>query len=347
MRARLPSNPLAAALSLALSLVCTGCPDIAFKEQEIRLRHAAADDALELCVITQGLEHVEPPSTGGRAALASQPERLEEALELGAEVVERMASGQRTFVLFPFPVDVDLDQWIAREAGDEEHERDDCEQRFLELCAGITVSGAGSFLDDQQRLAVWQTVRVPQIARLVELCNTCMNAEYEDKITRSAGSERSARIAYVRDDLEFLDEQSAELWLAHVESGRPWVVFDAGKIVVDVPVTRTVLERILGELLGGGEQRAERVEGDWVPIVVAVSHVLSHIEELAYSEAGARLTIAPLERNAIVLRSGELAGAWDSRLLETLRARGLRTAEMDLEQLRERFTRPLAAPDER
>jgi len=218
-------SKLRRSLCLVALLTVAAC-DLEFPEQEIRFRHDAQADRLEVLFIAKGLSAEKPA-----------PKSIQE----GVDVVQRLLAGRREFMALDWPWYVDFDGLVeeARElelrsvAGElPRHERAELVEagHLLGVADLVKVTRVGLFEDPEGRLCGYQLVRVDELSRFLDWLNGWISRQI---LANDASGE------FEEDD--DLDEVTVERWTTKARAGTPWVTFGDGALVVDVPLSEDLL----------------------------------------------------------------------------------------------------------
>jgi len=251
------SSALSLPRVLGVAALCLlGACDLEFPEQEVRLRHDAEADTLDVLFVYLGV---------------TTPTSQDEALEKGRAVAERVLGGRREFMLLDWPFNFDLD----REYPEGE-----------ELAAGVRAAidrvrleRVGAFLDGEGRLCGYQHFRVDRVsAALAEA-----NRQIDEAALRGLESgELGAR------ELPWFDAGEERAWRDFVASPTPWVSLEEGRLVVRLPVTEEGAARFL-EVLAETVREQAGEDPDFTEVL------LSNVTGLQVADGVATLRIGSPE----------------------------------------------------
>ena len=230
-----------AACAGLLALVSSACATYGFVRQDIGLRHDPESDVLEVLVVSQGLlEH----------SFAS------------AESIAEDAAGARHVILFGWPFEFDLPELEHQVASS----RHPLAPRTLALLEGIEVVDSGVFGPQEGPFSLYQRVSIPRASELLALINETLN---------TASLEEGEAADYA----ERFGAASGELLLEHAQAGRSWAAFDAGALVVRIPMSPAGGARAV-------QQLAKSPDASLKPLAAALT-------ELALADGVATFTFGP------------------------------------------------------
>jgi len=224
-------------LLVLLATCCAGCTSFQFTQQDVFLTHDAAADVLELAIVYHGVH-------------ARRGEG--DALEAAARSVRRIASGERYVLLFGWPFELDIETARAEPASEP---LGPCEQRAWDLLAALEVAQAGFFAGADERLGVWQRVRLPRAGELVALVNEWIALGMAEPAAGFArGDPRSPSPSPV------LDDASRRRCLEWVRDGTPWILLRDGGLEVRCPMSPAAAARWLASIVSEAAERPDEAQ---------------------------------------------------------------------------------------
>lgn len=203
------------------ALALASCADYGFTEQDLLLRHEAEEDRLEVLFVYAGV-------------FLSDEKKLDES----ASRVAQDAEGFRHFIVLGWPWEFNLPQLQESLAEEIAESDDELAQRALAWIVGITVEESGLFRRDCGELCLYQEVSIPKVSEGLALFNDLVNREIAE-----------TTMADLREGLDLPDAATAELWMVKARAGKPWIAFDQGALVLQVPVSPLGAARGLQVLL--------------------------------------------------------------------------------------------------
>lgn len=296
-------------LVLGLATCGVGCVGVQMQSQETRLVHDAEADAFELLILSHGLAPIGTSEDEIQPWVG--PQTPGQALERATSTVAAWAAGERRVAFVFAPLDIDVDQIVA--SG-----RDDVSpngQRAAALLADVEVLGAGAFVDERERLATWQRLRVPHAQGWVAFANEALRDAIVTSIDPSVPeSEEHERLA---EELS-LSPRSVELMIARARSEDGWFELTDEGLVVDLPIVRADL---VHGLRSGFETAAqEEAARGASATAMFLTSIARHLERVVLEDERTVLVLSPSEGDVFVMRSGEEPAAYDPTLLEHWRS---------------------------
>ncbi|MFT7670395.1 MAG: hypothetical protein ACI8X5_003103 [Planctomycetota bacterium] len=297
---------------LALLVLGTGaCGAFDFQSQELALKHDLEGDSFELELIYRGVERGRQPVPEGGDPYSPAPFTTRD-VERGLEALQRIAQGQRYFMLFESSVAVDLDEIEERLGTElEKEEPDNLASAALRLAKGIEVLEAQVFLDDDERVAVRQVIRINNARQALALLNSYLHgatrrgAESGDFKTGSA---------------KFFDDETRAAFLADAQAGRTWVTLSGAEIVLDLPLTPASVAGSMKMVVQ--EEVAMQAKAHSPEMAL-----LNLIQEIEAADGRLKLTFGADDGGAWRIFLGEdAAEEYNSSLLDSLRVHGFEFA---------------------
>jgi hypothetical protein len=260
--------------ALFLSLLTIAACDLEFPEQEIHFRHDAQADRLDVLFIAKGLsaETLEPKS-----------------VQKGVNAVQRLLAGRREFMVIDWPWYVDYEDLVEkarklevkmRSVADELPDDKRAElveaRHLLGVADLVKVTKVGLYEDPEGRLCGYQLAQIHELSRFLDWLNGL--------ISRHILAEDAPReLANDRD----LDEETVERWVAKARVGTPWVTFQDGAMVVDVPLSEDLLSTWLAEVF---EEILDADEEDrWM--ILVFSELLRHTRTANLGDQGLEVVV--------------------------------------------------------
>jgi len=272
-------------LTLALNSGCKTDCDVVQSEFHLRLTTGSGDIALLL--VERGV------SSGG-----NEPEATSRAVG----IIERVLQGAR---LLPpkgglISLDFDAEQAEIELKQDADLDRD--ERRRLPLIRACRVEKAGLFLDEQERLCLYQLWRLGPAAPILAWIN--------EKISRDLlEEEKPDRPFEAR--FPFLDEASWRLALAKACASGAWIRIEDGALVLELPMTQECAAKCMLALADEGalldDDRA----------------LLRGATGLQVSDDRLVIRFGPGPEGWLKPPGSDPRGAYDPRFLEAVRDKGL------------------------
>ena len=243
--------------SLVLFLgLLVSCRSFEFQRQQVFLRYQPEADVLDVVLIYEGV--------GAR----EQDETIEEETTTTLESIGR---GNRHFMIWDWPFDLDLEAFLAklkREPIQSEDEWARAARLFLEYQSAISMTDTRFLLDEQSegRLCLLQRLHFDHGATALRLVDSIVNAQLLEQLSKK--------------DVELTGEVRTDgLLLERARRGGSWTRFDGRDLVVSVPATPERAAMQLKELMKCTSSDA--VEGLDIPLFLdALSSFSATGEEL-------------------------------------------------------------------
>ena len=281
MMRTLTSRLLTACAPLSLAFLA-GC-DIEFPEQEVRLKHDAEADTLDVLFIYQGV---------------TTPTDDAQALASGTAVADRILAGRREFMLLDWPLLWDLDGLAAQEGQ---------VLAITRIIDRVSLLDVGAFTDADDRLSAYQHFRMTDVSDTLAQANQLITGMVQlGLLTGEIGSEMS-----------WMDAEERRAWGQFCASGTPWIALEDGQLVGRIPATEGGAAEMLQELLiGAAEEDMDEGELDELSIL------LDNLTGLQIADGMVELRIGTLEQGEAVLKLRR-GVEYEPSLLEHLGKRGL------------------------
>ncbi len=293
-------SPATASLATVLCFSCllflSGC-DIAIQGQETQAIYHPETDTMDLLLIYRGVH---------------SPKETEDAVQNALDVVERIASGRREFMLLDSLFHTDLDDPDTYK---------DLPADEAAVLGSITLSAADAFLDPEGRFCAYQVLHVPRFSDLL--------ASWNGRISEAMLKE--AALSNELSNEEFVDARTRELLTAYALSGRPWVSLRDGSIEVYFPMTRATAERFRRDLFKKIVDQRFNDDGS----LAFFGQLLLQMQSFEIGDEHIRAVIGDTCGLTLRFLEGYGDSEYPPALLEALRARGWRPEEgLSLEEVR-------------
>jgi hypothetical protein len=244
-------GPIPARL-LLLACLASACAPIRFTSQDVVLKHDPDHDVLDVLVLYNEIER-----SDGDAAKTDQ---------FAIDVVE----GKRHFMLFDWPLDIDLDRLEAdppQETGRWAEWEKDC----LALLKGVSVERSGFFRSEGGKLSLFQQLRIKDIGRLVAVFDRALSLHIEESI--ASGQLEQA--------LPHFDARTRDMWAEWSKKKPRWLTLESGVVGIDLPMSSRSAAQLLAEWTKGCTQDNTGVS--------ALACLLSPITEISIAGDRARV----------------------------------------------------------
>jgi hypothetical protein len=218
---------------LLLGSLLSACAPIHFTSQDVILKHDQDHDVLDMLILYNEVE------SGDRGPGDAHGDET-------GKFADRLILGKREFMLFDWPLHLDLD---AIAVGLDEKEPWAAWQReAVGLLDGISVEHSGVYRSDRGRLSLFQRFRIKNASHWITLFDTSLRLWIEE----------SVREGTFEQDTPYLDARTRELWADLAKQKRRWLTLQAGVLRVELPMTSHVAAGLLVELMKqcGGNNRA-------------------------------------------------------------------------------------------
>jgi len=282
MMRTLTSRLLTACAPLSLAFLA-GC-DIEFPEQEVRLKHDAEADTLDVLFIYQGV---------------TTPRDDADALAAGTAVADRILAGRREFMLLDWPLLWDLDEMAAQ---------DGQVLAITRIIERVSLVEVGAFTDADDRLSAFQHFRMTEVSDTLAQANQLITGMVQlGLLTGELSSEVS-----------WMDDEELDAWAEFCTSGTPWIAIEDSQLIARIPATEAGAAAMLRELLLAAADANSADMG-----MSELSILLDNLAGLRIGDGMLELRVGTLDEDEAVLRLRRNDVEYQPSLLKHLRNRGL------------------------
>lgn len=236
---RIPARSLRCA-ALALGLLA-GCAPIRYSAEEVLLRHDAEADTLEVLILYEGIQA--NPQDGGKDGLA-----------VAEEFSSRVALGRREFMIFDWPLHLDLEGLVGDLANVPEDATDPWsawKREGLVHLGAIRVVASGYYAGEKDSLSLYQRFRVERASRLVEWFDRALRIWIDE--ARAQGT--------LDKKMPVLAPETRAAWVELAAAKGRWLRLADGGIEVKLPMSPTDAAGVFAVVLGPGWSDVEDVKG--------------------------------------------------------------------------------------
>jgi len=195
-------------------LALVSCRSFEFTSERAWLRHVPEEDAVDLVLCFEGV--------GAKKA-------NEHMIRAVAERMTAIANGRRHFLLGDWPLDLDLDRFeheLRADPGEVEELIPGSSAEILSALAGISMEARLLVAEGEPgELCLLQRWRIEGASGLCRLLERFGNALVVSEIDPED------------EDLEPREREQVRRWLDHAAGGKGWLRFEAGDLVVTVPMS--------------------------------------------------------------------------------------------------------------
>jgi hypothetical protein len=209
---------------LLLASLSWACSPIRFTSQDVLLKHDQKHDVLDVLILYNEIE-------SGRGT--SKPGEESDTDKFTSHVI----SGKREFMLFDWPLQVDLDELAANPI--RSGPWGDWQREGVDLLGGISVERAGVFHSEKGWPSLFQHFRIKKASRLIAWLDQSLRLSIEDKMKEGTFEK----------DTPWFDARTRDLLADLVKEKKRWLTLQAGVLTVDLPVTSPCAARVFAELM--------------------------------------------------------------------------------------------------
>ncbi|MDF1836779.1 MAG: hypothetical protein P1V35_02825 [Planctomycetota bacterium] len=273
------NKPLIAVLFALFGLAACGPVD--FQGQDLALRHDVENNVLELNLTYHG---VMAAGSGEDAWSEGRTKEIAKAVE----AVEGMAGDRRDFMLIDSFFRFDLDdmetdlhsQLGAEDPGDA--------QRYLDIVKRFTVKPSQVYLDDMDRIAIHQQIRIDGAIEAT--------AELNKAIHKGLLLWTSEGGSLEKETAGMLDASTANAWIAEAKTGEPWIFWKEQTLVLSVPMSPQSAANLVKSQVSAVAAEQE------MHVQKTMSNLIGMISEVQLKDGRLSLRIGPDKQGFLNLR---------------------------------------------